>query len=114
MSVGSEIPPESPASASTIKHLTGIAPGVPALLRYRFAEDFPHDLVAGISVAAVALPVAVAYAQLAGFNPVVGLYSSILPLVVYAIFGTAADGEPRCGDLRHDRRRHRAARRGRC
>jgi high affinity sulfate transporter 1 len=89
MSVGSEIPPESPASASTIKHLARIAPGVPALLRYRFAEDFQHDLVAGISVAAVALPVAVAYAQLAGFNPVAGLYSSILPLVVYAIFGTS-------------------------
>lgn len=71
------------------RYLTHIAPGVPALLRYRIAEDFRHDLVAGISVAAVALPVAVAYAQLAGFNPIVGLYSSILPLVAYAIFGTS-------------------------
>jgi high affinity sulfate transporter 1 len=58
-------------------------------LNYRFADDFRHDLVAGISVAAVALPVAVAYAQLAGFSPVIGLYSSILPLVAYAIFGTS-------------------------
>ena len=89
MSVGSEMPPESTASARTIKHLMRIAPGAPALLHYRFAEDFRHDLVAGISVAAVALPVAVAYAQLAGFSPVVGLYSSILPLVAYAIFGTS-------------------------
>jgi len=40
-------------------------------------------------VAAVALPVGVAYAQLAGFNPSVGLYSSILPLVAYAMFGTS-------------------------
>ena len=40
-------------------------------------------------MAAVALPVGVAYAQLAGFNPAVGLYSSILPLVAYAIFGTS-------------------------
>jgi MFS superfamily sulfate permease-like transporter len=30
----------------------------------------------------------VAYAQLAGFNPAVGLYSSILPLVAHAVFGT--------------------------
>ena len=40
-------------------------------------------------MAAVALPVGVAYAQLAGFNPAVGLYASILPLVAYAIFGTS-------------------------
>jgi high affinity sulfate transporter 1 len=89
MIVNSEMPSASTASVSTIKRLTRIVPGVPALLSYRFAEDFRHDMVAGISVAAVALPVAVAYAQLAGFNPVVGLYSSILPLVAYAIFGTS-------------------------
>ena len=65
-----------------------IAPGIPDLLRYQ-KKDFPHDLRAGLSVAAVALPVGVAYAELAGFNPVVGLYSSILPLVAYAIFGTS-------------------------
>ncbi|TWC06269.1 high affinity sulfate transporter 1 [Bradyrhizobium macuxiense] len=59
------------------------------LLSYSFADDFRHDLLAGISVAAVALPVAIAYAQLAGFDPVVGLYSSILPMVAYAIFGTS-------------------------
>jgi len=68
--------------------LAPIAPGLVKLLDYRRA-DFPHDLVAGLSVAAVALPVGVAYAQLAGFNPAVGLYSSILPLVAYAIFGTS-------------------------
>ena len=58
--------------------LTSIAPGLGTLLHYRFGEDFRHDLAAGISVAAVAIPMAVAYAQLAGFNPVYGLYSSIL------------------------------------
>ena len=68
--------------------LERLAPGLPALLRYRRA-DLPHDLIAGLSVAAVALPVGVAYAQLAGFNPVVGLYASILPLVAYALFGTS-------------------------
>src|ERR1700747_1755806 len=64
------------------------APGLTKFLHYRF-EDFPHDLIAGLSVASVALPVGVAYAELAGFNPAVGLYSSILPLVAYAIFGTS-------------------------
>ena len=72
-----------------MERLARIAPGAPALLRYRFATDFRHDLIAGVSVAAVALPVAVAYAELAGFDPVVGLYSSILPLAAYALFGTS-------------------------
>jgi len=71
-----------------VDRLARFAPGLPALLGYHRA-DFPHDLLAGLSVAAVALPVGVAYAQLAGFNPVVGLYASILPLVAYALFGTS-------------------------
>ena len=77
-----------PAPNAGIERVRRIAPGLAALLGYR-RGDFPHDLRAGLSVAAVALPVGVAYAALAGFNPVVGLYASILPLVAYAIFGTS-------------------------
>jgi high affinity sulfate transporter 1 len=69
-------------------YLGKFAPGLAKLLKYQ-RSDLPHDLIAGVSVAAVALPVGVAYAQLAGFNPAVGLYSSILPLIAYAIFGTS-------------------------
>jgi high affinity sulfate transporter 1 len=58
------------------------------LLSYR-RSDLRPDVMAGVSVAAVAIPVGVAYAELAGFEPVVGLYASILPLVAYAIFGTS-------------------------
>ena len=71
------------------ERLGRVAPGLSALLHYRIAENLQYDFVAGLSVAAVALPVAVAYAELAGFSPVVGLYSSILPLVAYAVFGTS-------------------------
>jgi high affinity sulfate transporter 1 len=66
-----------------------IAPGVPRLLRYDYKADFRHDLAAGVSVAAVAVPVGIANAQLAGFEPVVGLYASILPPIAYALFGTS-------------------------
>ena len=76
------------AAGSWLDRLGRIAPGLPALLTYRRA-DLPHDLVAGLSVAAVALPVGVAYAELAGFTPQAGLYASILPLVAYALFGTS-------------------------
>jgi high affinity sulfate transporter 1 len=61
---------------------------LPELLFYKWT-DFPSDLIAGLSVAAVALPVGVAYAQLAGFRPETGLYASILPLAAYALFGTS-------------------------
>jgi high affinity sulfate transporter 1 len=71
-----------------LERLGRFAPGLPALVRYR-RGDFAADLVAGLSVAAVALPIGVAYAELAGFPAVVGLYASILPLVAYALFGTS-------------------------
>src|SRR5687767_5514105 len=68
--------------------LARIAPGLAMLTGYR-SEWLRYDVAAGLSVAAVALPIAIAYAQLAGFPPVVGLYASILPLVVYAVLGTS-------------------------
>ena len=63
-------------------------PGVEGLVHYqrRWLRD---DIHAALSVAAVALPVAIAYAQLTGVNAVVGLYSCILPMFVYALFGTS-------------------------
>src|SRR5262245_59994292 len=64
------------------------APGLRQLLDYR-REWLRSDLVAGVSVAAVAVPTAIAYAQLIGFEPIVGLYAAILPLVAYALFGSS-------------------------
>ena len=63
-------------------------PGLRVLRTYR-REWLRSDLVAGLSVAAVALPIGIAYAQLAGFPPVVGIYSAILPSVAYALFGSS-------------------------
>ena len=50
---------------------------------------FRYDLVAGLTAAAVIIPKAMAYAAIAGLPLVVGLYSSLIPLVVYAVLGTA-------------------------
>ena len=63
-------------------------PGLSQLLQYR-RSWLRDDFVAGISVAAVAVPTAIAYAQLIGFDPIVGLYAAILPLVAYALFGSS-------------------------
>lgn len=64
------------------------APGLAALLSYD-RRNAAGDLKAGLAVAAVALPVAIAYAELAGFSPEYGLYSSVLPLLAYAVFGSS-------------------------
>lgn len=48
-----------------------------------------QDVVAGLTTAVMLVPQAMAYAMLAGLPPVVGLYASVVPLLVYAIFGTS-------------------------
>ncbi|WP_203563822.1 SulP family inorganic anion transporter [Deefgea sp. CFH1-16] len=68
--------------------LTQTIPGI-TLLRHYPKAWWQYDWRAGISVAAVAIPVGVAYAQLAGMSPVAGLYASILPLLAYALFGSS-------------------------
>jgi SulP family sulfate permease len=48
-----------------------------------------RDVTAGLAIAAVALPIGVAYPAVAGLAPEVGLYASILSLLGYAIFGSS-------------------------
>lgn len=48
-----------------------------------------RDVLAGITVAALALPSAMAYAELAGLSPVNGLYALLLPTVVYVLLGSS-------------------------
>lgn len=64
------------------------SPGLLDLLGCRRA-DLSHDLATGLAVAAVALPVGVVYAQLTGFTPAVGLYSSMHPLLANFFFGSS-------------------------
>lgn len=47
------------------------------------------DFIAGISVALVLIPQSMAYAQLAGLPPVYGLYASLLPVMVAALWGSS-------------------------
>ena len=52
-------------------------------------QRIPADLVAGITVWAVLVPEALAYATIAGVSPVVGLYAAPAALVLYAVFGSS-------------------------
>jgi Sulfate permease and related transporters (MFS superfamily) len=56
------------------------------LLSYQ-AAWLPKDIVAGLVLTALLVPQGMAYAELAGLPPITGLYTSILCLVGYAIFG---------------------------
>lgn len=60
---------------------------LPAWLRHYRRDDLGTDLIAGLTVAALLVPQSMAYASAAGFPPVLGLYSSVVPLLVYAIGG---------------------------
>src|SRR5215469_18533168 len=68
--------------------LRTVFPIVDQVRRYR-SSWLPRDFTAGLAIAAVALPIGIAYPAIAGLPPTAGLYASILPLVGYAIFGSS-------------------------
>ena len=47
------------------------------------------DIIAGLTVALVLVPQSMAYAQLAGLPPYVGLYASFLPVIIASVFGSS-------------------------
>ncbi|MET1232950.1 MAG: SulP family inorganic anion transporter [Candidatus Limnocylindrales bacterium] len=49
----------------------------------------PRDVVAGLTVAALIVPLSIGYAQVAGLPPEFGLYASLAPLVAYALLGSS-------------------------
>lgn len=50
---------------------------------------FRPDLIAGLTAAAVVLPKAMAYATVAGLPVAVGLYTALVPMLIYALLGTS-------------------------
>ena len=64
-------------------------PGLRTLLHYKPAW-LAHDLVAGLVLATMLVPVGVAYAVASGLPGICGLYATIVPLLVYAVYGTVA------------------------
>ena len=61
-------------------------PGLAAIRHYRLAW-LRHDLVAGLALSAVLLPVGIAYAVASSVPPTSGLYATIVGLLAYALFG---------------------------
>src|SRR5689334_24605796 len=68
--------------------LTSYFPPARWLAEYR-ADFLRGDLIAGLTLAAYAIPVALAYAGLAGLPPQVGIYGYLLGGLGYALFGSS-------------------------
>ena len=64
-------------------------PGLQTLQAYPL-RWLPSDLMAGLVLTAMLVPVGIAYAQASGLPGIHGLYATIVPLLAYALFGPAA------------------------
>ncbi|MSR35358.1 MAG: sulfate permease [Gemmatimonadetes bacterium] len=74
------VPDEAPARVRGLLAgwLAGYTPGV-----------FRADLIAGLTVGVLLVPQSMAYAQLAGVAPIIGLYACVVPPLIYALLGTS-------------------------
>ena len=72
-----------------MSRLTALKGWLPEWLRPYRAQWLSGDLTAGFIVTVMLIPQSLAYAMLAGLPLQVGIYASIAPLVVYALFGTS-------------------------
>ncbi|UUM26379.1 sulfate permease [Acinetobacter colistiniresistens] len=68
--------------------LSKLFPARKWLSSYRFSS-FKSDLIAAAIVLAMLVPQGMAYAMLAGLPPAMGIYASILPMIVYAFTGSS-------------------------
>jgi len=68
-----------------IKKVIPILEWLPNYTRSRFKGDF----IAGITVGIILIPQGIAYALIAGLPPIYGLYTALVPQVMYAVFGSS-------------------------
>ncbi|KAL8530523.1 hypothetical protein ACS0TY_007529 [Phlomoides rotata] len=59
--------------------------------RHYTFQFFKADLISGITIASLAIPQGISYAKLANLPPILGLYSSFVPPLVYAVMGSSRD-----------------------
>jgi len=68
--------------------ISNIFPAIQWLKHYQY-NSFKADLIAALIVLAMLVPQGMAYAMLAGLPPVMGIYASILPMIIYAFTGSS-------------------------
>src|SRR5688572_28790236 len=68
--------------------LSRFVPIVDTLRSYQ-SKHLRGDISAGLTTAVMLIPQGMGYAMLAGLPPIYGLYSSLVPIVLYSLFGTS-------------------------
>ncbi|XP_069109459.1 prestin-like isoform X2 [Argopecten irradians] len=71
------------------KFLYKLFPFIKIYQKYNWKVDLPSDIIAGFTVGIMQLPQSMAYSMLADLPPVVGLYMSFFPVLIYFFFGTS-------------------------
>ncbi|KAK5794039.1 sulfate transporter 3.1-like [Gossypium arboreum] len=79
-----------PTSSKFLLGLQYFVPIIEWAPHYTF-DFFKADLIAGITVASLAVPQGISYASLASIPPIIGLYSSFVPPLLYAMLGSSRD-----------------------
>jgi high affinity sulfate transporter 1 len=87
----STIAPTAPAGPGHERQRGGgklrrLVPGLGVIASYR-REWLAKDIIAGVVLTTLLVPQGMAYAELAGLPPITGLYTSIMCLLAYAVFG---------------------------
>lgn len=71
-----------------MRRIEKYVPGI-GLIRNYNRDWLKTDLVAGLTVFAILVPSCLAYGELAGFEPVIGLYAALVAMIAYALFGSS-------------------------
>lgn len=82
-------PGDSPFRREAERPLVERAFPVSSDVRTYRGSSLRRDLIAGLTVAALAMPSSMAFAEVAGLSPVTGLYTLLLPTVAYAALGSS-------------------------
>lgn len=84
-----QIWPLNQQATSVVGFFKTLVPILHWLPNYNFQEDFKSDVNAGVAIFALNIPQGLAYGRLAGVSPIYGLYVSLFPVLIYALFGTS-------------------------
>ncbi|CAM8900966.1 unnamed protein product [Rhodiola kirilowii] len=81
---------KEPQLKNVLSFLEGVFPIIQLCRNYKVSK-FKHDLMAGLTLASLCIPQSIGYATLAKLDPQYGLYTSVVPPLIYALVGTSRE-----------------------